>query len=93
MSYFMGRDESTGSDYIDCLVCGKRSYNRNDIFNRYCGNCHQFHGPIELPSHCWDCGVVLKGGATRHKEGCYILDLIRQHFPHSPQAEGEKCNG
>jgi len=28
---------------IKCLVCGMVSYNKNDIEQKYCGNCHQFH--------------------------------------------------
>lgn len=34
-----------GKDYITCLVCGRTSYNGNDIQMKYCGNCHQFHNP------------------------------------------------
>jgi hypothetical protein len=30
-------------DYIECLECGLRSYNQNDIEKRYCGHCHKFH--------------------------------------------------
>lgn len=28
---------------ITCPTCGAVSYNRNDIEQRYCGACHQFH--------------------------------------------------
>jgi hypothetical protein len=28
---------------ITCPVCGRTSYNPNDVVQRYCGNCHQFH--------------------------------------------------
>jgi len=28
---------------IKCPQCGVTSYNPNDVKNRYCGNCHQFH--------------------------------------------------
>jgi len=28
---------------IKCLVCGMTSWNRNDVKNEYCGNCHQYH--------------------------------------------------
>jgi hypothetical protein len=28
---------------ILCLKCGKRSYNKNDVRERYCGGCHRFH--------------------------------------------------
>ena len=108
MSYFIGRDETTGQLYIDCLTCGWHSFNPNDIAQRYCGHCHQFHqggqmqpdrkprspvdveGTIQLPTHCQDCGVVLQGGATKHKEGCQILAIIREHFPNwNPPVETE----
>lgn len=28
---------------ITCPRCGRRSYNRNDVRERYCGFCHAFH--------------------------------------------------
>jgi hypothetical protein len=28
---------------ITCLICGRTSYNRHDIDQRYCGHCHRFH--------------------------------------------------
>lgn len=28
---------------IKCLRCGHTSYNLNDIKEKYCGYCHQFH--------------------------------------------------
>lgn len=28
---------------ITCPVCGRTSYNANDILHRYCGSCHQYH--------------------------------------------------
>jgi hypothetical protein len=34
-----------------------------------------------LPSHCFDCGVVLMGGATEHKPECSIRKLIEENFP------------
>lgn len=30
---------------IVCLYCGKASYNRHDIEQKYCGACHRFHEP------------------------------------------------
>lgn len=32
-----------GGSAILCLRCGLRSFNANDIQERYCGHCHQFH--------------------------------------------------
>lgn len=28
---------------IRCLICEKISWNKNDVENRYCGNCNYFH--------------------------------------------------
>jgi hypothetical protein len=30
--------------FITCLVCGMTSYNRHDVEERYCANCHRFFG-------------------------------------------------
>ena len=32
-----------GMDWLHCLLCGKKTYNRNDIDHRYCGRCKRFH--------------------------------------------------
>jgi len=38
----------TGSDKpsITCPACGSTSHNPNDVVNRYCGRCHQFHDTL-----------------------------------------------
>jgi ribosomal protein L37E len=41
-NYIIGTDEN--GEYIECLKCGMKSYNPNDIENKYCGNCHEFLG-------------------------------------------------
>ena len=28
---------------ILCLICGRKSWNQNDIDHKYCGHCHIFH--------------------------------------------------
>lgn len=28
---------------ITCPQCGMTSHNPNDVRERYCGNCHQYH--------------------------------------------------
>lgn len=33
---------------IECLDCGKTSYNTNDVKQRYCGYCHKFHHAHDL---------------------------------------------
>jgi len=69
---------------IKCLKCGLTSFHPADVSNLYCGNCHAFHYmnlEPPLPTHCFDCGVILMGGATKHKDDCGILAIIRQHFP------------
>lgn len=35
-----------GHKAIRCTVCGKTSYNKNDIKHLYCGFCHQFHTDV-----------------------------------------------
>jgi hypothetical protein len=44
--------------------------------------CH-YKGPgaWKLPTHCCDCGALLMGSLTEHKEGCRILAVILEHFP------------
>jgi hypothetical protein len=37
--------------------------------------------PFEFPDYCGSCGAFLQGGATKHREGCKLLALIREHFP------------
>lgn len=32
---------------ITCPECHMKSYNPNDIDQRYCGNCHKFHSEME----------------------------------------------
>jgi len=36
-----------GTRAITCLVCGMKSYMIDDIKERYCGNCNQFHDVME----------------------------------------------
>ena len=33
---------------IHCKLCGKTSYNHNDVKVRYCGKCNHFHDPINV---------------------------------------------
>jgi hypothetical protein len=35
-----------GEPSIVCPQCGLRSYNPNDIAERYCAQCHQFHNQM-----------------------------------------------
>lgn len=41
--------------YITCFRCGSRSYNANDIAQKYCGLCHQFHQVTPLDHVCDRC--------------------------------------
>ncbi|MEP7304179.1 MAG: hypothetical protein ABJA98_01550 [Acidobacteriota bacterium] len=45
MTYRLVTTVSGGVSYsgIQCLVCGRTSYNGNDIEQRYCSHCHRFH--------------------------------------------------
>jgi hypothetical protein len=33
--------------WFTCPRCGRRSYNENDIKERYCGACHDWTGPVK----------------------------------------------
>lgn len=33
---------------IQCLDCGAISWNLNDVRQRYCGHCHEFHDHKEV---------------------------------------------
>lgn len=30
------------AEWIQCGFCGMRSFNRNDVEQKFCGNCHRF---------------------------------------------------
>ena len=38
-----GLSRPFATEGIKCLICGRTSWNKNDVEQRYCGNCHQFH--------------------------------------------------
>jgi hypothetical protein len=38
---------------ITCKRCKRKSYNLNDVANRYCDHCHQFHDDIWPPARHW----------------------------------------
>ena len=41
-TYRLGHN-AKGDAFIECLVCGRKSYHPKDIEHKYCGFCHQFH--------------------------------------------------
>jgi len=45
MTYRLVTTTAAGIVYpgIECLICGRTSWNRHDIEFRYCGACHRFH--------------------------------------------------
>lgn len=45
--YILGVDLEDDT-FIQCNTCGKKSYNINDIENRYCGYCNKFHDDPKL---------------------------------------------
>lgn len=45
---------------------------------------------LELPTHCYWCGVYLMGGATRHKPDCEIEKMLRKMF--SPRGRKYRPN-
>jgi ribosomal protein L37E len=36
------------ASWIKCHRCGRTSYNRNDVAQRYCGFCHRFHDDEDI---------------------------------------------
>jgi len=34
--------------FIECQLCGARSFHPSDIAHRYCGRCHLFHDSVML---------------------------------------------
>ena len=45
ISYSIIRNNSDTS--ILCKICKSKSFNINDIINRYCGKCHIWHSDID----------------------------------------------
>lgn len=41
--HVLSAEETGRIPSIVCPRCWKKSWNRNDIAERYCGACHQFH--------------------------------------------------
>lgn len=35
-----------GFPYIECKLCGKKSYNLGDIKNKFCGKCKIYHDDV-----------------------------------------------
>jgi hypothetical protein len=57
---------------------------------------------MEFPTHCFDCGVVLMAGATRHKPTCVLVhdnlvvececrDPACRHPAHFHTGDGGAC--
>lgn len=47
MTYEISKNKKE-QERIKCLVCNMTSYHPEDIKNRYCGNCHEFHPILNL---------------------------------------------
>ena len=58
-SYTIGVQD--GHAFIQCHRCGSRSFNVNDIDNRYCGRCRVFHEVAGEPV-CQHCGEPILPG-------------------------------
>ena len=48
MSYRIGW-RADGEQYIECLRCERKSFNKNDIEHKYCGKCGQH--PLPAPNN------------------------------------------
>lgn len=46
-TYLFGTNRN-GEHWIRCTVCNMQSYHPQDIRQRYCGQCHQFHQMIAM---------------------------------------------
>ncbi|HEV2350825.1 MAG TPA: hypothetical protein VG028_13370 [Terriglobia bacterium] len=44
-TFLLGGNFQTGEKWILCLVCHSKSWNPQDIENKYCGLCKVFHEP------------------------------------------------
>jgi ribosomal protein L37E len=42
-TYVLLRDATGTLHAIHCNVCGKTSYNINDVKHRYCASCNRYH--------------------------------------------------
>jgi len=62
---------------ITCARCGMTSYNRHDVAEWYCGNCHISHGDFR-EFDCTDCGRHILSFAHPNKapELCNACTLI-----------------
>jgi hypothetical protein len=47
--YKLVGDPTTGAPGILCLVCGRTSYHRQDIEQRYCALCKRFYPENRVP--------------------------------------------
>lgn len=51
------------TESITCPQCGRTSYNPNDVRERYCGNCHQYHDTMLRNATRWTAargvGIIL----------------------------------
>jgi len=79
MSY---RIEDNGTSIV-CLSCNHKSYNPNDVLQRYCGHCHRFHEPrpvdqlLKAAKGAWH---MCQSGLHNQMDGnCLIApDLLRE---------------
>jgi ribosomal protein L37E len=70
---------------IVCPRCGTRSFHPQDIAEKYCGRCHNWHELMpesRWPNFCGSCAALLEGGTTKHRPGCEILAIIEEVFRH-----------
>lgn len=72
MNYFIGYSD-TREQYIQCLTCNLKSYNKNDIKEKYCGHCHKFHYDNDK------CGATVTFGCKKDHQK--IVDLTLNQSP------------
>lgn len=48
MKTFEVGTNASGQMFIACRLCGMQSFHPEDVRQRYCGCCHQFHDIMEV---------------------------------------------
>lgn len=46
-TYKLNKDDNN-KNYIECLICNTKSYDIDDISEKYCKTCKEFHSKIVL---------------------------------------------
>lgn len=84
--------------YFECPRCGARSYNLNDVRERYCGRCHQFANEagvlmLKCPLCDWSTRQQVEAPTDALKVGEYMtLALLAHMRTHGVLAEARRMH-